>query len=182
MTDASLSAFERRQAYLLCVDSDGTVLDTMASKQLCALLPCLIAEWELEPWEAEIRSLWLDINLNRMTRGIVRFKALAMALNEVDRRFTPIDGLAELNNWVESGLVLSGDSLREKEESALPPILRKVLHWSDHSNQAIAEIPLTAKCPFPKARDALIQAMSFADLAVISTANRGALLTSNYVR
>ena len=63
MGDASLSAFERKQEVLLCVDSDGTVLDTMASKQLCALLPCLIAEWGLEPWEPEIRSLWFDINL-----------------------------------------------------------------------------------------------------------------------
>ena len=53
-----------------------------------------------------------------MTRGIVRFKALAMVLNEIDRRFTPITGLAELNNWVESGSVLSGDSLRERGEEA----------------------------------------------------------------
>lgn len=30
MGAAFLSAFERKQEYLLCVDSDGTVLDTMA--------------------------------------------------------------------------------------------------------------------------------------------------------
>ena len=30
MGAAFLSVFERKQEYLLCVDSDGTVLDTMA--------------------------------------------------------------------------------------------------------------------------------------------------------
>ena len=175
MGAAFLSAFERKQEYLLCVDSDGTVLDTMASKQLCALLPCLIAEWGLEPWEPEIRSLWLDINLNSMTRGIVRFKALAMALNEIDRRFTPITGLAELNNWVESGSVLSGDSLRERGEEALSPLMRKVLRWSEGANRAIAQIPLSEKRPFCGVREGLTLGSSFADVAVISTANREAL-------
>jgi hypothetical protein len=56
----------------------------------------MVDEWGLQQWEEEILHRWNDINLFQMTRGINRFKGLAMALSEIDKKYTPIVGLDAL--------------------------------------------------------------------------------------
>ena len=77
-------SFERKHDYLVCVDSDGCVMDTMNYKHFNCFGPCMVTEWGLEQWKDEILDRWNVINLFSMTRGINRFKGLAMALKEID--------------------------------------------------------------------------------------------------
>ena len=69
-------SFERKHDYLVCVDSDGCVMDTMNCKHFHCFGPCMVAEWGLEEWQDEILARWNVINLFSMTRGINRFKGL----------------------------------------------------------------------------------------------------------
>ena len=77
-------SFERKHDYLVCVDSDGCVMDTMNCKRFNCFGTCMVAEWGLEAWKDEILERWNVINLFSMTRGINRFKGLAMALCEIN--------------------------------------------------------------------------------------------------
>jgi hypothetical protein len=37
--------FERKHDFLVCVDSDGCVMDTMNCKHFHCFGPCMVAEW-----------------------------------------------------------------------------------------------------------------------------------------
>lgn len=94
-------SFEKKHDYLVCVDSDGCVMDTMNCKHFNCFGPRMVDEWALELWRAEILERWNEINLFSMTRGINRFKGLAMALEEIDQKYKPIPGVAALRQWVD---------------------------------------------------------------------------------
>ena len=81
-----LEGYKKQKEYLICVDSDGCAMDTMDTKHITCFGPCLIPVWGLSRWEQEIRRRWDEINLYTMTRGINRFKGLAMILEEIDEK------------------------------------------------------------------------------------------------
>ena len=103
--------FVRKHDYLVCVDSDGCVMDTMNCKHFNCFGPCMITEWGLEAWKDEILERWNVINLFSMTRGINRFKGLAMALGEINEKYTPITGIAALQHWAATAPALSNDAV-----------------------------------------------------------------------
>ena len=82
-----ISSFKKHKNYLLCVDSDGCVMDTMDIKHSLCFGPAMIDEWNLHPWEEEILVRWKEINLYNITRGINRFKGLALALSEINEKY-----------------------------------------------------------------------------------------------
>lgn len=172
----SLEEFIPKHDYLICFDSDGTVMDTMTVKHSQCLGPALIEAWSLVTWKEPVLQLWYDINLYQMTRGVNRFQALALALRGVNDSFSPIDGLPEYEAWVSSGAVLSGDALRPLAEASPGTIFARVLHWNDLVNTKIDAVALEDKRPFLGAARGLETASKFADIAVISTANRAALM------
>ncbi len=171
--------FERKHDYLICVDSDGCVMDTMNIKHFHCFGPCMVAEWALEPWRDEIIRRWNEINLFQMTRGINRFKALVKALAEINEKYTPIIGVEGLRQWVETAPALSNDGLLEAisktEDVETRLCLNKALVWSLAVNDHITRLPEELKVPFDGARECLAYAHSFADVAMISSANRDAL-------
>lgn len=171
-----LEAFSPKHNYLICFDSDGTVMDTMAVKHGQCLCPALIEVWGLEKWETPVTQLWHDINLHQITRGLNRFKALALVLRAVNDQYTPVDGLPDLEAWISSGATLSGDTLGPMATRSHSEILKKAFQWTEIVNEKIGLIPLADKKPFPSAAKGLKAAAKFADIAVISTANRNALL------
>jgi hypothetical protein len=59
----TLSDFIKTKDYLICVDSDGCAMDTMDVKHIVCFGPCMVTEWELEPWRDAILARWNDINL-----------------------------------------------------------------------------------------------------------------------
>lgn len=168
--------FQKRHDYLVCVDSDGCAMDTMDCKHIHCFGPCMVAEWGLAEWEKPILERWNVINLYSMTRGINRFKGLSMALTEIDAQYTPIDHLADLQDWVDSGAAPSNDALQKAIDETGSPILKKALSWSKSVNEGINALPEELKKPFPGAKEGLAAAANFADVAIVSSANRDAVL------
>ena len=171
----SLEQFKPTRDYLICVDSDGCAVDTMDIKHKRCFGPCLVREWGLEAWEKEILTRWDEINLYSMTRGINRFKGLTMMLEEVDARLTPIEGLFALKSWVDTAKELSNPSLEAVIQANDAPVLKKALNWSYAVNRAIAALPWEVKKAFPGVKEGFEAVRAFADIAVVSSANRDAV-------
>ena len=172
-------SFERKHDYLVCVDSDGCVMDTMNCKHFNCFGPCMVTEWGLEEWKDAILDRWNVINLFSMTRGINRFKGLAMALGEIDKQYKPITGIAALQHWVEVAPALSNDGVAKAAAEAADPdeklVFEKALAWSKAVNAAIVELDEALKVPYNGAKEGLAAAHTFADVAMVSSANRDAV-------
>ncbi len=168
--------FKKKKDFLVCVDSDGCAMDTMDCKHIHCFGPKIIDEWGLEAWREEILARWNEINLYSMTRGINRFKGLNKMLTEVNEKYTPIQGLADLTAWVESGAAPSNDALQKAIDETGSPILKKALSWSKAVNEAINALPDSLKVPYPGVKEALALAHEKADVAIVSSANPGAVL------
>ena len=172
-------SFVKKHDFLVCVDSDGCAMDTMNCKHFHCFGPCMVDEWSLQQWEEEILRRWNDINLFQMTRGINRFKGLAMALSEINEKYTPIVGVEALNKWVETAPALSNDGISKAIQEATDDdariCLQKALLWSYAVNENITKLPEELKIPFPGAKEGLAAAAKFADVAVVSSANRDAV-------
>ena len=171
--------FEKKHDYLVCVDSDGCVMDTMNCKHFNCFGPCMVTEWGLEEWKDEILARWNEINLFSMTRGINRFKGLALALGEIDRQYRPIPGVAALQHWADTAPALSNDGVAKAAAEATDPeakaIFAKALSWSKAVNAAIVKLPEELKVPYDGAKEGLAAAHLFADVAMVSSANRDAV-------
>ena len=171
--------FERKHDFLVCVDSDGCVMDTMNCKHFNCFGPCMVAEWGLDAWKNEILARWNVINLFSMTRGINRFKGLAMALGEIDKQYKPITGIAALQHWTDTAPALSNDGVAkaaaEATDAEAKLILEKALSWSKAVNASIVALDESLKIPFAGAKEGLAAAHSFADVAMVSSANRDAV-------
>ena len=171
-------SFERKHDFLVCVDSDGCVMDTMNCKHFHCFGPCMVAEWALDAWRDAILQRWNVINLFSMTRGINRFKGLAIALGEINATYTPITGIEALQHWAETAPALSNDGIAKAIESAegdAKLVLQKALSWSKAVNAAIVQLDEALKIPYPSAGEGLAAAHQFADVAMVSSANRDAV-------
>ena len=167
--------FEKSHDYLICVDSDGCAVDTMDIKHKACFGPCMVAEWELEAGEAPVLARWNEINLYSMTRGINRFKGLAMALAEVNEQYTKIEGIEDLQAWVADASELSNPALAEAVSANDAPILKKALRWSQAVNESINRLPWEVKRVFPGVREGFESVRNFADIVIVSSANRDAV-------
>lgn len=172
-----LKDYKRKKEYLVCVDSDGCAMDTMDVKHFNCFGPCMIDEWGLNEWKEDILYRWNEVNLYTLTRGINRFKGLALALKEVDEKYKKIDGADELFDWTEHADELSNEALeREIAKSGRHEIFKKALNWSKAVNIKIKALPKEEVKPFLKVKEALEFAHKNADIAVVSSANLGAVL------
>ena len=166
---SALDDFRKSKDFCVCVDSDGCAMDTMNIKHIRCFGPCMVDEWGLGAWRDEILRRWNVINLYSGTRGINRFKGLAMALKEIDARYTPIDGVRELCAWAETAPELSNASVAREAERH--PVFLKALKWSQAVNAAIEKLPEEEIHPFAHVAEALAAAHTEADVVVVSSAN-----------
>lgn len=165
--------YSKKNNKIVCIDSDGCAMDTMNIKHIRCFGPCMVKEWELDRWEQEILDRWNEINLYSMTRGINRFKGLAMMLSEVDEKYCPIEGIRDLAAWAEEAPELSNASV----EKMIPvsDIFRKALNWSKAVNVSIENLPQEEIKPFPGVKEAFEKIHETCDIAVVSSANREAV-------
>ena len=164
-----LDDFKKSKDFCVCVDSDGCAMDTMNIKHIRCFGPCMVAEWGLEEWKDAILARWNVINLYSGTRGINRFKGLAMALGEINEQYMPIAGIEALQDWAANADELSNDSI--KKELDRDPIFGKALNWSIEVNKAITALPQEEVAPFDHVKEALAAAHEKADVVVVSSAN-----------
>lgn len=162
--------------FLICVDSDGCVMDTMNVKHHRCFGPCLIEEWQLKPWQDEIIDLWNTVNLYSLHRGINRFLGLAEVLREVNVKYRTIEGIDEFSCWAADAAQLSNEAVKLLVENGAGEIFGKALSWSEKVNKAILALPAECRQPFAGALAALKTAGNHCEVAVVSSANEAALL------
>ncbi len=127
------------------LDSDGCIVDTMASKQHRFLQPLLIKAFSLDPL-AEVYHRCADfVNLYSTTRGITRFRAIYLNLcyfnthpQTVAAGFKPVP-TEDLAAFLESGLPPSGDALEGWLQEHPSEMLSTLLKWHHDVNDAILE-------------------------------------------
>lgn len=179
--------FTKRHSYLVCLDSDGCAIDGMTVKHLQCFGPCAVAEWGLLPHREELLEYWNEINLYRMSRGVNRFKGLALLLRYAKEKGYIDDELECYQAWVDSTPELSEAALEReiaRRDEKVPGrenartgdgVLHKALSWSRAVNRAVAAIPGERKPAFEGVRETLAKAHARADVAVISAANAAAV-------
>lgn len=176
MAYLSIDEFVKKKDFLICVDSDGCAMDTMDIKHKKCFGPCMITEWGLEKWENEILERWNEINLYSVTRGINRFKGLAVMLAEINGKITKIDGLEALLTWAENTIETSNASLEKEIAKTGSECLKKALNWSLALNRAIDKLSDEQKKPFDGVKETLDKLHTFADIAIVSSANKSAVV------
>ena len=71
-----LADFTKKREFLVCLDSDGCVMDTVRLKHCNVFCPELIRSFGLEQYNDYITEAWEEINLHSITRGISRFESV----------------------------------------------------------------------------------------------------------
>ena len=172
-----LQNYQKKNKFLVCVDSDGCAIDSMDIKHINCFGPRMVDEWNLHEWAKPILDRWNDINLYTLTRGINRFKGLIMALKEIDAQYIKIEDLDSLDKWVSITNELSNNALTKAiEENPESICLKKALSWSNAVNASIKKLPQEKVLPYEMVKEALIFAHERADIAIVSSANLGAVM------
>jgi phosphoglycolate phosphatase-like HAD superfamily hydrolase len=129
----------------------------------------MVREWGLEQWQDEILTSWNRVNLFTKTRGINRFKGLAVALKEVNDRYKAIEGVDDLVKWADEAPELSNRAV----EAMIPngQIFAKALNWSRAVNEGIEKLPKEEIKPFDGVKETLEEIHKSCDIAVVSSAN-----------
>ena len=157
--------------YLLCSDSDGCAIDSMNVKHLKCFGPAFIETWNLQRREAELLDRWNDINLFTKTRGINRFKGLAIILQEI--QVEKAEDMEAYVKWTSEASELSNGALEGICSTSGNPIFHKALEWSYLVNQKITRLSLAEA--FSYVKETMEYAKKYADIAVVSSANKEAI-------
>ena len=177
MTDPTLplKSFRKEKDFLIGIDSDGCVFDTMESKMRQCIIPRIIADWGLEAIAGPVRETAEFVNLYSAWRGVNRFPALIKIFDLLAERLTA-DGnefslpeIEALRRWVAGETKLSNASLERAARQSGAPVLRRALQWTHHINDAMREI-VRGSPPFRYVRENLARMAALADVVVISTA------------
>ena len=146
-------------------------MDTMNSKHFNSFGPEYVKTYGLEEYREEALQHWNEVNLFSGTRGINRFKGLAMALREMsNRKGIKFDGLEGFEDWCENAPQLSNPALLEECQKTRNECMEKALLWSIHVNLSIVEAQ-DEDMPFENVKDAMDEMSKHADLTAVSSAN-----------
>lgn len=161
---------KKEHDYLICIDSDGCAMDTMNSKHFYCFGPEWVKQYGLEDIQEEALKYWNQINLYSKTRGINRFKGLAMGLEWAKEKGYETEGQEEFVAWTKEAPELSNPALLAQCQKKKNPCMEQALLWSIHVNLAVKE-PGMEQGAFYGVREALEKMSPKADLAVVSSAN-----------
>ena len=163
--------YAKEKDFLICIDSDGCAMDTMNSKHFNSFGPEYVKTYGLEEYKEEALNHWNEVNLFSGTRGINRFKGLAMALREMsNRKGIKFEGLEGFEHWCETAPQLSNPALLEECQKQRNECMEKALLWSIHVNLSIVEAQ-DDDMPFENVKDAMDEMSKQADLTAVSSAN-----------
>ena len=166
--------------YLIGIDSDGCVFDTMELKHKECFIPCTIDHYELQAVSKLARETWEFVNLYSKSRGVNRFPALVRTLEllrrrpEVRKRGVQIIVPQRLAEWVKSEAKLGNPALAAAVERTDDPELKQALAWSKAVNTWVEKI-VRGVPPFPYVRECLTELKGRADLLVVSATPGDAL-------
>lgn len=162
---------EKKKEFLVCIDSDGCVMDTMNLKHDQCLAPCMLKVWDLGKYRIDLIARWREINLYSLDRGTNRFRGLAKMLKEVNDNYKRVEGLAGYAHWVATTEELSEESLKEAYENTGNECMRKALAWSELVNGSMDFMHDGEAVAFDGTKEALEAISKMADIAVVSAAS-----------
>lgn len=174
---------KRTKDFLVCIDSDGCLLDNMELKHKECFTPATVNCWNLQGVSKYAREVAEFVNLYSRTRGFNRFPALIRTLEltyarlEVIERGYSIPDLGPLKKWIEETPVLGAAALEEYYQSHpdCDPILQQAAAWSREVDANIAHIVRNIS-PFPFVKEAILAMREFADVVVVSATPHDALV------
>ncbi len=168
MQMASGEEFVRKREFLLCVDIEGTVLDTLRLQQEQAFCPALIEVFELEADRTVMAKLWMQASVESCMRGENRFRILVHVCRMAMEKQIFVPGFDEICAWVESGSELTHGALAARVKRGAGPALARALEWSRDVNRRLNFMP-KEYTPFPSAKSCLAAAHSVADIIAVGT-------------
>jgi phosphoglycolate phosphatase-like HAD superfamily hydrolase len=159
--------------FLIGIDSDGCVFDSMEVKQKEFFIPNALKYFDLFEISKILQETWEFVNLYSIYRGGNRFTSIIKVfelLNERkeirDKGFKLAD-LSSLKEWGRTETKLSNANLRKYFESNYDSDLERVVSWTEAVNKDISE-KLRNIPPFPHAIQAIKKISVFADLIIVS--------------
>ncbi len=172
--------FTPKHDYLVGIDSDGCVFDTMELKHKECFIPNIINHYGLQGVSKYAREAAEFVNLYSKSRGINRFPALVEALEwlnrrpEVKARGMRVEIPKSLRNWMKRETKLGNPALEQEVERTGDADLIHALEWSCAVNDSIA-LMVRGVPPFPFVRESLEKLNSKADVLVVSATPNEAL-------
>ena len=169
-----LANFKKQREFLVCVDSDGCVMDTVRLKHMAVFCPELIRVFALDDYVDSVTAAWEEINLHTITRGISRFESVELVFERLRNRGYEVSGCEDITRWVSTAEELSTASLQAELHRTGSLALRKLQEWNTACNRRIQALEPTF-VPFAGVEESLRQLHAVADVAVVSSANASAL-------
>ena len=166
--------------FLVGIDSDGCVFDSMELKHKECFIPAFINHYELQGVSKYAREAAEFVNLYSKSRGANRFPALVEQLDwlrrrpEVKARGIPVARPKGLVDWVARETKLGNPALEKTVAATGDADLKQALAWSIAVNKAIAEM-VRGVPPFPFVRQCLERFAERADMLVCSQTPNAAL-------
>jgi len=166
--------------YLIGIDSDGCVFDSMELKHKECFIPCFIDAFGLQGVSRYAREAAEFVNLYSKSRGCNRFLALVEQLDwlgqrpEVRQRGVMVPRLSGLEAWIARESKLGNPALEKTVAENGTTELKQILAWSRAVNESIAQMVRDVP-PFPSVRGCLERLSQRADLAVVSASPTAAL-------
>ncbi len=183
MEELSLEQLRPQHEFLVCIDSDGCMLDNMELKHKECFCPATVNVWNLQTVSRYARECAEFVNLYSRTRGVNRFPALIRTLEllaarpEAIARGYQLPDLGPLKQWCSATPVLSAAALESYSQSHqdLAPVLMQAAAWSREVDANIAHI-VRGIAPFPGVRETIQALSEFADIVVVSATPHEALV------
>lgn len=137
-----MSLIEKKHEYLICLDSDGTVMDTMTIKHVECFGPAFIKVFNIPEHHQEIIDHWAEYNLYTINRGVNRFLGLEEIIDFSKKFGYEIYGEKEFDDWVQNTKRYSIEAIKEvynPEDSK--SALNKAIEWSMEVNAMVKALP-----------------------------------------
>jgi phosphoglycolate phosphatase-like HAD superfamily hydrolase len=169
-----------RHDFLVGIDSDGCVFDSMELKHKECFVPHFINCYELQGVSKFAREAAEFVNLYSKSRGVNRFPGLIEQLDwlrrrpEVRARGVHVPKPAGLIQWMAKETKLGNPALEKAVAATGDPDLKLALRWSLAVNKSIAEM-VRGVPPFPNVRACLDRFSEHADMVVCSQTPNAAL-------
>ncbi len=169
-----------KHEFLVGIDSDGCVFDTMELKHKECFIPNIINSYELQGVSKYAREAAEFVNLYSKSRGINRFPALIEALEwlqkrpEVQARGVKITLPPGLLHWIKTETKLANPALTAAVKATGDADLKQALDWSLAVNETVTKF-VRGVPPFPFVDDCLKKFSPLADLLVVSATPNEAL-------
>ena len=165
--------FRPKHDFLVGIDSDGCVFNSMEIKHKECFIPHIINFWNLQAISEFVREVAEFVNLYSQWRGTNRFPALVKTFDllrersEVRRSKVPIPELTKLRSFIDSGAPLGNTALAKTIAESGDHELEQILAWSVAVNVTVADVGKNVSA-FPLVKESLAKLSSIADIIVVS--------------